>query len=718
MIAALRSRVTVVTAAGVLAVMLACAGSGPDGDTAVPIDADDIGGTVTGSQGSEAGVWVVAETSDLPTKFIRIVVTDDHGRYVIPDLPDAMYEVFVRGYGLVDSPRVSATRGQTLDLEAVMAPDPRAAAEIYPASYWLSLIDIPEGEHSSERIVREVKDCLTCHAIGDKATREFPPNLGSFDSTLDAWDRRVQSGHMGAFMNSFWRRLGDQRVMFADWTDRIAAGEFPTEPPPRPAGRERNIVITMWDWAGPASYVHDEAAADKRNPSGAPDRPIYGAVQSDDLLVWIDPVTHADGATPVPTRDPDGEWGGFGFGPLLQPSPYWGEERTWTGRAQPRNATIDDRGRVWVSVALQSRRVLPEYCRPESGNRFAQYFAPTGGGKQLARYDPAAEQWTTVDTCFPTEHLEFADDTANSLISSGSGYTTSVFGWIDTEMLDETADEAVAQGWCPAVLDTNGDGEITPGWTEPDEPVDPLRDHRITFGCYAIGVSPTDGSTWCSAASITALGVSEPGHPNNKIVRLERGANPPETCKAEIYEPPLDSGLIAEGGIDVDSNGVVWLNWRGTDALSSFDRRTCDVLNGPTSASGLHCPQGWTAYHKADPLVPGTSLSADLFYLLYVDRHNTLGVGNNTVITMAVNSDALVALLPESGEFMTLRVPYPLGAMHGRSSHGRIDDSVAGWKGRGLFSSVSTYTPWHMEGGKGSRSKLVKFQSRPDPLAK
>ena len=100
----------------------------------------------------------------------------------------------MRGYGLVDSPRVSATRGQTLDLEAVMAPDPRAAAQIYPASYWLSLVDIPEGEHSSERIVREVKDCLTCHAIGDKATREFPPNLGSFDSTLDAWDRRVRDG--------------------------------------------------------------------------------------------------------------------------------------------------------------------------------------------------------------------------------------------------------------------------------------------------------------------------------------------------------------------------------------------------------------------------------------------------------------------------------------------------------------------------------------------
>ncbi len=70
---------------------------------AVAIDNDDIGGVVTGPKGPEAGVWVIAETRDLPVRFIKIVVTDDQGRYVVPDLPKANYDVWVRGYGLVDS---------------------------------------------------------------------------------------------------------------------------------------------------------------------------------------------------------------------------------------------------------------------------------------------------------------------------------------------------------------------------------------------------------------------------------------------------------------------------------------------------------------------------------------------------------------------------------------------------------------------------------------
>src|SRR3954454_3656004 len=92
----------------------------------VAIDSDDIGGVVTSSKGPEAGVWVIAETSDLPTKFARIVVTDDRGRYLIPDLPKASYKVWVRGYGLVDSPKTRAQPGKSLNLQAVPAPNPRA----------------------------------------------------------------------------------------------------------------------------------------------------------------------------------------------------------------------------------------------------------------------------------------------------------------------------------------------------------------------------------------------------------------------------------------------------------------------------------------------------------------------------------------------------------------------------------------------------------------
>src|SRR5947208_7769296 len=110
---------------------------------AVAIDNDDIGGVVRSPNGPEAGVWVIAETTELPTKFARMVVTDDQGRYVIPDLPTADYQVWVRGYGLVDSPKVRGKPGQQLDLTAVPAPDERAAAHYYPAIYWYAMMQMP-----------------------------------------------------------------------------------------------------------------------------------------------------------------------------------------------------------------------------------------------------------------------------------------------------------------------------------------------------------------------------------------------------------------------------------------------------------------------------------------------------------------------------------------------------------------------------------------------
>ena len=110
---------------------------------AVQIDKDDIGGVVTGPSGPEAGVWVIAETTELATKYAKTVVTDDQGRYVIPDLPNANYQVWVRGYGLVDSPKVRAKPGQQLNLTAVPAPSERAAAHYYPAIYWYAMMNIP-----------------------------------------------------------------------------------------------------------------------------------------------------------------------------------------------------------------------------------------------------------------------------------------------------------------------------------------------------------------------------------------------------------------------------------------------------------------------------------------------------------------------------------------------------------------------------------------------
>jgi len=168
----------------------------------------DIGGVVTSAKGPEAGVWVIAETTDLPTKFVKIVVTDDRGRYVLPELPKANYSVWVRGYGLVDSAKVQATPGQTLNLSAVLAPDARAAAQFYPAIYWFSLLHVPDKSYfpgtgpSGNGIPGTLKtqgewlhllktdSCWSCHQLGDKATREIPASLGHFDSSAAAWARR------------------------------------------------------------------------------------------------------------------------------------------------------------------------------------------------------------------------------------------------------------------------------------------------------------------------------------------------------------------------------------------------------------------------------------------------------------------------------------------------------------------------------------------------
>ncbi len=141
--------------------------------------------------------------------------------------------------------------------------DGRAAAQVYPANYWLGLLEIPQGEHSAKEIALETKACFSCHQVGTRATRELTKGVGSYASSLGAWDQHVMMGPNGVNMSGVFKRLGAQRKAFADWTDRIAAGAFP-EPPPRPTGVERNLVISMWDWALPTSRRSDAAGTDER----------------------------------------------------------------------------------------------------------------------------------------------------------------------------------------------------------------------------------------------------------------------------------------------------------------------------------------------------------------------------------------------------------------------------------------------------------------------
>src|SRR6195256_6982418 len=223
----------------------------PAAGTQVRVDADDIGGVVTGAKGPEAGVWVIAETRDTPTRLIKSVVTDDQGRYLVPDLPKGNYNVWVRGYGLVDSEKVKATPGKRLNLKAVAAPNARAASAYYPAQYWFSLLEVPpkgdfpgtgpQGNGISPNVksqgewIRNVINtdgCSGCHQLGSKATRELHPSFAGMKTT-EAWDKRIQAGQAGGGMSNRFSQVGRARAlaMYADWTDRVTAGELPTSTP-------------------------------------------------------------------------------------------------------------------------------------------------------------------------------------------------------------------------------------------------------------------------------------------------------------------------------------------------------------------------------------------------------------------------------------------------------------------------------------------------------
>lgn len=170
--------------------------------------------------------------------------------------------------------------------------------------------------------------------------------------------------------------------------------------------------------------------------------------------------------------------------------------------------------------------------------------------------------------------------------------------------------------------------------------------------------------------------------------------------------------------MEVDSQGVAWVGF-APGRIGRFDRRRCKTLNGPT-ATGQHCAEGWTFYDSPGPKMKNVEVgSADHHYLSWVDVFDTLGMGKDVPLIPGTNSDSLLAVDPKTGKISVLRVPYPLG-FYARGLDGRIDDEKAGWKGRGVWSNYAEVPQSHIEGGLGlkSKSKVVQFQMRPDPLAK
>lgn len=668
---------------------------------------DYLTGEVRTAQGrAEAGVWVIAETDRLPTPYRKIVVTDDDGRFVLPELPPAQFKVWVRGYGLRDSSPVEGVPGTPLHLTVQTAADALEAAKVYPASYWLSLLEPPAPEQFGARVetatgegdgvdpftsragwIGQMKlNCMLCHQLGAAMTRL--PNAASFEHGL------LKAGAMDYFADT----LGRARLLASldGWGSRLIQKQAPVAPP-RPIGIERNFVITQWAWGDQYTYAHDEIATDKRDPTVNAGGPVYGVDLANDYLLVIDPRTHTADRIKVPTRDGfDTPWceqtyqaanqkesSPFGFGSLGCPSP--GGVSVHAGRyrnpANPHNPMMDADGRVWLTTQIRRQWAAdaPAYCQHDP------VLTPNRHHRQLGIFDPARKDFELIDTCYGTHHLQF--DNKGVLWTSGDDY---VIGWYDPAKVDPTdlASLATAHGHSEVRLDTDGDG----------------RADRALIGFhYGVIPNPGDNSVW----SAIPPGISSPPGEPGWILRYD-----PATDRHEAFSPPAPG--MGPRGIDVDSTGVIWTALAGSSHLARFDRRRCQRTWG----EGGQCAEGWTLWRTPGPNFKGAAAPAaepttDMHYYLWVDQFDTLGLGKDIVIVNGTNSDSLLVFDPENEQFTTIRVPYPLNT-YTRGLDGRIDDPNAGWKGRGLWFTNGLDPILHSE---IPRSYVGKVQLRPDPLA-
>ena len=631
----------------------------------VPVDAQSISGVVLNEGKPEAGAWVIAETESLPTKFRKIVVTDDQGRFVVPALPEASYQIWVRGYGLRDSRPVPAARGERVTLAARTARTPQEAAKLYPPNYWLSLFQPPAKEAlppiypTREHWVGQVKlDCMLCHQMGIQLTRIWPYP----DDWIHVWEREDT-------MMQYAKRHGIDplKTALADWNKRIEDGEVP-QAPPRPAGIERNVVISQWDWGWDNSYIHDEITTDKRNPTLYPYGKVWGLDIGQAILWELDPLKHTVKANEIPMRT----------GPGRSPN----RPGRIQGNTSSHNPMMDDKGNVWITTKVRGRfqprwmrQVMVDIDNPASAKTVrieGEIDAPPeeGGTRQLGYYDTKTGKFVLIDTPYSTHHLQF--DWEGRLWTSG---------------------------------DMTGLGMFDPSKFDPNKPVEtemnaqtfwvkmnPKTGRSEMGGGYGIIVSPVDGTVW-RAMYPGGFGALLPSLRGNRIDKFD-----PKTRTYKEYQIPLP--MYGPRGIDASTDGNLWFA-TGSGHLGKFDPKTEKFSHWETPGPKIKTTGKETG-------------SADFHYYIWVDQFDTFGLGKDVVMVNGTNSDSLLAFDPRKEQWTVLRIPYPLGSFT-RGLDGRIDDPKAGWKGRGLW-VANNIDPVKMVETK--MGYVNQIQLRPDPLAR
>ena len=439
---------------------------------------------------------------------------------MLPDLPKATYRVWVRGYGLVDSPKVTTEPGKILNLTAVVAPNLAAAAQYYPAIYWFSMIRIPDRSRfpgtgadgngipvtfkTQDQWLDTIKTngCGNCHQIGNYATRTIPAGARPFrfvDRRLGAapavrTGRRDHDRHHGAPMLT---PDGGHLAALADWTDRIKAGELPSATPPRPTGVERNLVVTVRDWSDPKHYLHDLTLTDKRNPTVNGYGLIYGAAElSTDNLPILDPVHNTKTVMKVPVARSEihAELGarqsGAGAVALLG-------HRADLGQPGQRPQSDDGPGRPGLfhgadSARPRTRRITARANLPlRSAQLYPLAGTPDGfvqNARQVTVYDPEDQEVLVHRHLLRHPSSQFRRGCRQHAVAEQQQPGQSRRGRLDQhqDVSGRPATRRSRRAGRALIVDTNGNGKRDEGYNEPGRPADSAKDTRIPFGMYGI----------------------------------------------------------------------------------------------------------------------------------------------------------------------------------------------------------------------------------------
>jgi streptogramin lyase len=492
-------------------------------------------------------------------------------------------------------------------------------------------------------------------------------------TTAKDWDAmflRAKSMHQE--LNGLGRDVVEK--MLADWGSRIAAGEVPPAPP-RPTGIERNVVISQWDWGFPESFVHDLISTDKRNPTLYPNGKVYGVDRTGGgRLLILDPVKNAVSWLQVEPRDKSHGYSltkDYYHGQEEEQA-YVGEDKEWM--ASPHNPMFDSKGRLWMTVQIRAggHDYYPAWAKntivtdnPADVDAAYNLVSKNGNNMQLGYFDTKTNKFVTVDTGYNTHHLQL--DWQDRVWTDGGG---SAAGELDTRKLDLTS------------LDTIKATEA--GAQKTFVRVDPETKKMIPGTGYGEAVSPVDGTVWYSSPVA--------GGPANKLYMVD-----PKTDKITDY--PLPPPGRFPHGIDFSSDGNVWVSL-GSGQLGRLNRKTGE----------------WKFWDTPGLKFKGTGKetgSTDFPYYLWVDQFNVSGLGKDTVFETGTTSDAQFVFDPKKETFVVFHVPYPM-PYYARGLDGRIDDPNAGWKGRGLWMTYSSYLPRFTENRSGTVNHM---QIRPNPLA-